>query len=60
MLLTAQEMYDIICYGCDGLTTREDFMVVEMVREGWTVSQVISEVQEDRDELFESLWEAAA
>ena len=59
MLLTAQEMYDIICYGCDGLTTREDFMVTELVHEGWTVNQIISEVFEDRDELFYQLKEAA-
>ena len=59
MQLTAQEMYDIICYGCDGLTIREDFMVVEMVNEGWTVNQIISEVMEDRDTMFNQLLEAA-
>lgn len=57
MQLTAQQMYDIVCYGCDGLNTREDFMVTELVHEGWTVSQIISEVMEDRDAEFLKMME---
>lgn len=59
MYLNAQEMYDIVCYGCDGLTTREDFMVTELVNEGWTVNQIIAEVMEDRVAMFNQLMEAA-
>lgn len=60
MQLTAQEMYDIVCYGCDGLNEQEDYMVTVLISEGWTVSQVISEVQEDRDDQFYRLveWES--
>lgn len=57
MQLTAQEMYDIVCYGCDGLSEREDFIVTSMVAEGWTVNQIMSEVFEDRDDQFHKMCE---
>lgn len=60
MNLTSQEMYDIINYGCDGLSEREDFIVVSMIEEGWTVNQIMSEVFEDRDDQFSLLWKGAA
>lgn len=60
MRLTTQQMYDIICYGCDGLTEKEDDIVCHMVLNGYNVNECITEIMEYREEQFRLFLETEA